>query len=247
MSKQAKKAAKRSREMREAQAKAERRRQSLIVGGVVLVVVAAIVGIVIAVQSSRTTAGGETPSGATADFGIVRGQEDAPVTVTIYEDFQCPVCKAFEDALGETLTTEVDKGSINVEYRPIAFLDDQSTTKYSSRALETAACVLDETGSDAFFAFHDLLFENQPAEGSAGLTDSALADLAAKAGADKAAVESCQSDDTFTGWVADATDQASKDGVTGTPTVLVDREKVTFTEGADPVQTLKDAIAAATP
>ncbi|MEP6666347.1 MAG: thioredoxin domain-containing protein [Nocardioidaceae bacterium] len=146
------------------------------------------------------------------------------------------MCRAFEQALGPTITDDVDSGTIKVEYRPMAFLDDKSTTKYSSRALETAACALDRDGRHAFFALHDLLYDHQPAEGSAGLADSELADLAVQAGADKSAVESCQSDGTFAGWVADVTDQASQDGVTGTPTILVDGKKVTFTDGVDPKQ-----------
>ncbi|MEP6666348.1 MAG: hypothetical protein ABJA81_07875 [Nocardioidaceae bacterium] len=73
--------------MREAQLKAGRRRRSITVGVAVVVAVAAIVGVSVAVQSSRTTGGGASPSGATGTFGIVRGQADAPVMLTLYEDF----------------------------------------------------------------------------------------------------------------------------------------------------------------
>jgi protein-disulfide isomerase len=164
------------------------------------------------------------------------------VSVVVYEDFQCPVCKAFEENVGAMLTDKIDQGVVQLEYRPIAFLDRASTTKYSSRALATAACALDDGGPDVFHKLHDLLFANQPEEGSDGLPDSKLADLAAEAGADKASVESCQEAGTFDGWVAKVTDQASKDGISGTPTYFVDGDKVTFTNGEDPKVTLGNLI-----
>ena len=64
----------------------------------------------------------------------------------------------------------------------MAFLDRASTTNYSSRALDAAAAVVD-TAPGSFQAFHDLLYANQPEEGSAGLTDAQLLDYAVQAGA----------------------------------------------------------------
>jgi protein-disulfide isomerase len=55
-------------------------------------------------------------------------------------------------------------------------------------------------------------------------------------------VESCQETGTFDGWVAKVTDQASKDGISGTPTYFVDGDKVTFTNGEDPKVTLGNLI-----
>jgi protein-disulfide isomerase len=182
------------------------------------------------------------------DYSVVRGKAGAPVTVVLYEDFQCPVCKQYEEWLGDTITADVDAGTIKVEYRPIAFLDRASTTKYSSRAGETAACVLDQNGVDTWVKLHQLLFANQPEENTAGLSDSELADLAEQAGADKSAVESCQSDGTFDGWVVAATDAASKDNVTGTPTMRVNGQDVPLTTAQDQAAVIKlfeDAVAAA--
>jgi protein-disulfide isomerase len=241
-------AAERIRAMQAEQARAERRRRSVVVASIVIVLIAAVVGIGIAVQSNRdsavTSGPSAAPPGADANYGIYRGGP-APVTVTIYEDFQCPFCKEFEQQLGPTLLRDIDKGEIRVEYRPIAFLDDSSTTKYSSRALETAACTLADGGVSAFAKLHDLLFQNQPEEGSAGLSDSQLADLAQQAGADKAAVSDCQAKGTYDAWVAKATDQASKDGVNATPTYLVNGKEVTFVQNQSPVTTLTDLIKAA--
>jgi len=141
--------------------------------------------------------------------------------VDVYEDFQCPVCAQLEATSGSTFASLVDAGTVQLRYHGMAFLDRASTTDYSTRALNAAAVVA-ESGTDAYRAFHDLLFADQPAEGTAGLTDDQLIDYAAQAGAIGAAVESGIRDLRYGDWVAAATDQASTDGVTGTPTVFVD-------------------------
>lgn len=247
MSKKNSAAAERIRAMQEAQAAAEKRRQALRVAALVAVIIVCVVGIGIAVQSTRDGAGGSTapPAGVSNDFGVVRGDADAAVTVTLYEDFQCPACKNIEQLVGARLAELVDDKTITVDYRPIAILDNASTTDYSTRSTATAACVVDSAGSDAYFALHDLLFEMQPPEGGAGLTDPQLAQLAAQAGADAEVVASCQEEETFVGWVDDATDAASKNDVTGTPTILIDGEKLEFQEDEDPLTTLTAAIDAA--
>jgi protein-disulfide isomerase len=249
VTKKRREAAEHIRAMQAEQARRERRRRSVIVASVVIVLIAAIVGIGIAVQSNRNSAvtGGTAvaPKGADANFGVYRGPASAPVTVTVYEDFQCPYCKAYEQQVAPTLLQDVKKGEIRLEYRMIAFLNSASTTDYSTRSLETAACALNSGGPAVFAKLHDLLYQNQPEEGSAGLTDAQLADLAQQAGANKAAVSQCQAKGTYAKWVAQATDQSSKDGVNGTPTYLVNGKKVTFTQAESPTTTLTDLINAA--
>jgi protein-disulfide isomerase len=250
MSKKNRDSSRRIRELRAAQRAAERRKRSLVVGGVVVVAITIVVAVGIAIQSSRndTGAGSDTPRHTTATYGIARGDSAAPVTVTMYEDFQCPVCRQYEAWLGDTITSDVEAGTIQVVYRPMAFLDEASTTNYSSRALESAGCVLDEDGVDTFVALHQLLFENQPEEGSDGLSDSEIADLAEQAGADKSAMQACQSDNTFAGWVRAATEAASKDNVTSTPTMMIDGQEVPLINGqnqASAIQIFEDAVAAA--
>ena len=105
---------------------------------------------------------------------IVVGSADAPVTVDLYEDFQCPNCKAFEAESGSTLAQLVADGTVQAHYHGMAFLDTSANDQYSTRALNAAAVVLATAGPDAFQTFHDLLFANQPAEGGSGLTDDQL-------------------------------------------------------------------------
>jgi protein-disulfide isomerase len=212
-----------------ARAAAEKRRRTVIGGVVAAVVLVVAVIVVVVVQTSRTSTSATVavPAGTVDDgTGIAVGQADATVTVDVYEDFQCPVCAQFEATNGETLDQLVSSGDIRLVYHAIAFLDRASTTEYSTRALNAAGTVLDSAGTDAFRKFHDLLFANQPVEGSAGLTDDQLVDYATQAGATGEGVASAIRDRAFEDWTTQVTDAASQAGVTGTPTVLVDGEKV---------------------
>jgi protein-disulfide isomerase len=213
----------RARAAMEAQAAAERRRNLLVTGAVAAVLAIVVVVGFLAARGGDTT--GDEPSATPRGvdgYSVVIGDADAPDTITVYEDLQCPVCAAYEDATAGKVEKAVERGDVKVDYRMLAFLDRASTTDYSSRALNALMVVLDSSGDDAFMKMHRLLFEHQPAEGSAGLSDDQLVEYAVQAGADEDAVRGPIEDEKFAQWVVNATDQMSREGVTGTPTVLID-------------------------
>lgn len=142
-----------------------------------------------------------------------------PVKVVAYIDFICPVCKRFETTYGESLTNLRNEGKISLEYRPLGFLDQQSTTNYSSRAANAAACVVN-TSPEKYADFFNLLFERQPSEGGAGISDKDLKAMATEVGA--ANIDSCIDNKEFRPYVKVATQEAAAIGITGTPTVFVD-------------------------
>lgn len=145
-------------------------------------------------------------------------EEGQPVKVVAYIDFICPVCKRFEDTYNDALTGLRNEGKISLEYRPLGFLDRMSSTNYSSRAANAAACVADQA-PDKYAEYIDVLFTNQPAEGGPGLSDDELKSLASGIGAD---INSCVDDKTFRPYVKYSTQLASNIGITGTPTVFID-------------------------
>jgi protein-disulfide isomerase len=210
--------------MREQQRR-ERTRNLLVVGAIVAAV-AIIAVVMVVVQSKSDTTGNEvstggTPSNLTGPYDVVVGKSSAPSTIKLYEDLQCPVCKSFEEVAGQQIQTAIAAGKVKVDYHMVAFLDRSSTTNYSSRALNAAMAVLSTAGPDAFLKFHTIAYDNQPAEGSAGVPDSTLIDWAVQAGADKNEVSPLIDGNVYHQWVVNATGQMSKDKVTGTPTIFV--------------------------
>lgn len=225
------------RRQQQARAVAERRmklivRTAWIAGAAIIVAIIGITAWAVMNAKSTTTAGGGaggtlvTPTRAT-DAGAIRfGGDDAKVTVTVYADFMCPYCGRFERANGDALHDALNAGTIILDVHPMAFLDAQSGgTEYSTRAAN-AFVTIAEADPDAALRFNQLLYANQPSEGSTGLSDTQLATFATQAGASSEVVASFDKR-TYSPWVAKITQQAFDSGVTGTPTVKLNGQ--TFT------------------
>jgi protein-disulfide isomerase len=167
---------------------------------------------------------GEPPQTAPAEVVAPGAEAEAgkPVKVVLYIDFICPVCKNFEAQYNEQLTSLRNEGKISVEYRALGFLDNRSSTNYSSRAANAAACVVNES-PEKYAEFVDSLFAKQPAEGTAGISDNDLKKMATDIGAKP--IDTCVDDKTYRPFVKFTTKQAAAIGVTGTPTVFVDGQQ----------------------
>jgi protein-disulfide isomerase len=156
------------------------------------------------------------PAGAMPEGdGVVVG--DGPVPVDAFIDFLCPFCRRFELASGPALASMVTDHRISIAYHPMNFLDQASTTHYSTRAAAAAGCAADQ---DRFLDYMHALFVNQPPEGSAGLSDAELAALGQSAGLTPGFAD-CVSQGTYLDWPPYVTARAAAAGVEATPTVLV--------------------------
>ncbi len=193
-----------------------------LIGGVVVLVVALIAVLVwAATRGSGLDAVGSTstlPEGGGVSVGP---GVDADVTqVRVYEDFQCPWCGQLEASIGEALTDKAVSGEINVTYQIMSFLDSVSSDRSSTRAANAALCA-DDAG--AFVPFHASVYANQPPEGQ-GFTDDQFVGWAQDAGlsgADLDTFRSCVADIAHEDYVQAMQERANKDGVTSTPTVVV--------------------------
>ena len=159
---------------------------------------------------------GRVPARATPDGdGVVLG--DGPVPVDAYIDFLCPFCRRFELSSGPALAAMVAGHQISLAYHPMNFLDQASTTRYSTRAAAASGCAADQ---DRFLDYAHALFVNQPPEGSAGLSDAELTALGESAGLGPA-FASCVAEGPYLDWPPYVTARATAAGVESTPTVLV--------------------------
>ncbi len=257
MSNERQQRAARAEQMRKERAKADKRQRNLITVGIVVIVIALVAVGAYAITTTSNDRAQETdvvtPKGATDDYGVVydaeaAGGEPAPdaVDVVIYEDFSCPVCQAFEQVNGAFLDEAVKAGDISVEYRIITFLDRTSPNQYSSRAGSAAMCAFESGGAEAYRKTSNLLYANQPQEGTAGPEDAALVDTLSQAGVTGATAESCVVKGTFIPWLEEATEASRDADVGGTPTVRIDGKDVKgANDGVPQIADLQKAIDAA--
>lgn len=224
----------------------EKRRAVTLWTSVAVVAVLLIAGLigwgVLAGQDKDASSAAVPPTAV--DDGTAFAIGDGPVTIDVYEDFMCPICHEFETSAAPTLQQMVTDKKVTVRYHPISILDRASNgTRYSTRSAGASAAAAE---GGKFLEYHNVLFANQPAEGSDGLTDAKLIELGASVGLTGATFTDAINQQTYDAWAAQATDKASAKGVTGTPTVLIDGQKVTEAGGGVPTPaTLEAKVAAA--
>lgn len=211
-----------ARVVREQMARERRRKRTLwtSVGAVLVLVVAGLIGW--AVSASQDAGDFTPPGGANPDgTGIVLGS--GPVNIDVYEDFICPICRQFEQQAGGTLDQLIAQGKVRVTYHPVAFLNRFSSTEYSTRSSAASGCAAQ---SGKFREYAKALFDRQPPEGSAGLSDDELVNVATSVGLAGDSFAACVRENTFKKWTEHVTEEAARAGVNGTPTVLVAGKKV---------------------
>ncbi|MGW5919874.1 DsbA family protein [Nocardia fluminea] len=207
---------------------ADKKRKIAIQVGVaaVLVALVAAIGIGIAVKQSdsdKSTSVAQLPAtgGAVTETGtVVIGNPDAKVKVRVVADLQCPACKQFEAANGEALAKAAADGTASVEYQIISFLDKASTNQYSSRAANASFCVA-KSDTTKYQSWLQTMFEKQPAEGGAGLSNDELVQIATDVGYTDPAVATCIEDKPYNDYIQQVTQTTLQSGVESTPSVYI--------------------------
>ena len=159
-----------------------------------------------------------------AGGGVVLG--DGPVDVALWEDFQCPGCKAFEEANGSMLRERVKSGDVTMTVHPLSFLDGELSNDSSVLAANAFGCATD-VGEQQALDFHLTVYANQPPEvqGQQAWSADQLISWGNDVGIDGGEWENCVNDLTYEGWVTQVQTTMSGAGITQTPTVFLDGEK----------------------
>jgi protein-disulfide isomerase len=180
-------------------------RKKLIIGVAVVVLLAgAVVGGVIYTNSQKNETEGQSIATAAPDTTyparrdgavVVVGEDDAKVTLDVYEDFLCPACKSFEDSYREDIEKYLADGTVRVRYHMLPMLNDQSDPPgYSMDSANAGLCAAD---AGKFPEFHLSLYQAQPAEGSRGWDNQQLVELGKDLGITSSTFKSCVDGDEY--------------------------------------------------
>jgi protein-disulfide isomerase len=180
------------------------------------------------------------PSAATLMDAVVaqtrhfKGNSSAPVTIIEFADFQCPYCGRFAAGAWPQLDeTYIQNGTVRFGYQHFAFLGPESQW-----AAEASECASEQ---DAFWAYHDLLFERQSGENRGAFSQDNLKQFAAEAGLDTKSFNACLDSGKYTSVVQAETAGAQSLGVNGTPAFLVNGRPLV---GAQPFEVFQQVIEA---
>jgi len=143
----------------------------------------------------------------TAPHSPSRGRPDAPVTVVVFSDFECPFCRRVVPAL-ERLS-ERFPGEVQVVWRhyPLAI------HRHAARAAQASQCA---HAQGLFWEYHDALFRQPDRLDADGLGEAAL-----RSGLEVESFNACLVEGSRAGEVALDQEAGRRAGVSGTPTVFV--------------------------
>jgi protein-disulfide isomerase len=157
------------------------------------------------------------------------GRDDAPVTIRLYEDFQCPACSQFaRETLPEVVARHVEPGDTKLVSETLVFIGPDSVP--AARAAFAAG------QQDRYWQYATLLFENQGAENSGYVTDEFLTNLARETEGLNVNEWNEARQGSFGKELRAAQQWAEEDGVNSTPSLVV--------SGPDGQVTLRGAVPA---
>ncbi|MGD9955944.1 MAG: DsbA family protein [Candidatus Nanopelagicales bacterium] len=224
----------------EAEQRKRDRRIQIIGGSVIAVLVLGIIAI--GVLGSRGGDNGST--GVVADAPVPTGvftsgdyawgvpvndKADVPV-LSIWEDFGCPACAAFEARMGSDIQKLATDGTIQLVYRPTTFIEknfpSSPNPESSTRAANAYGCAIDAGKGDEY---HNIVFANQPAVEGDGWTNQQLIDFGTQAGitGDAATTfEKCVNEVSYKQWTVNSYTVFRDSAVPGTPALFLDGKEI---------------------
>ena len=226
----------------------QQRRQRLITIGVITVVAGLLV---LAVIWPQIRPAGEiitvTPAALPEADGLSLGNPNAPVTIDVFEDFQCPACKRFTENT-ELLVIEnlVANGPARYVFHNYPFLDGNGagSNGESDQAANAAMCANEQ---DKFWEMHSILYANWNGENQGAFSTRRLQAMAESIGLDMEAFNSCFSAKKYEAEIQADFELGRQMGVSGTPTVFVNGQRVGGANTVASYQEIFEAVNAIVP
>jgi protein-disulfide isomerase len=182
-------------------------KKSYIAGIIIVVILLLAVGMLLSGKKY-------SPTGQYIDKTF-KGGQNAEVVIVEYSDFQCPACRS-ASGISDALVEQYND-SIKFVYKNFPL---RSIHPQSQKAAEAAECVKDLGGD--YWAYHDMLFENQNA-----LYPANLKEYAKRINVD---IDACLDSGAMSGIVEGDYQEGIQKGVRATPTFFIGTQRV---EGAN--------------
>lgn len=165
---------------------------------------------------------------------LAAGPVDAPVTLVVFSDYQCPFCGRWSRETLPKMMEHVEDGDLRVEWRDVNIFGPAS--ERAARASYAAAA------QGSFWEYHDALFPGGEPRSKGDLDDEALIALADELGLDaERFADDLESEETAE--QIDVNARLGLDlGVSSTPAFVLGGRPIV---GAQPSEAFEDAFDAA--
>jgi len=150
--------------------------------------------------------------------GTTIGSADAPVTLEVWEDFQCPVCARHSLSVEPIIVERyVKPGTLRIVHHDLAFLG-RGTPDESEVAASGAVCA---NKQGKYWDYTHWIYANQDGENAGGFRPERVKAIAEAAGVDVTDWDACVADPAVLAEVRASTEQGVGLGVNSTPTMFI--------------------------
>lgn len=168
-----------------------------------------------------------------ADDARAIGDVNAPVVMSEFADFSCPMCTRHATQVHPELQGLVDQGILRIEFNDLVIFSDYGSDLAAAGGLAAA-----EQGK--FWEYYNTLFQNAGAGAHPTYTVESLTDMAKQAGVPDldAFAAKVQSEETLAELQASTTDLYGY-GITGTPFFMINDAVIS---GAYPLEYIQETV-----
>ncbi|MEX2583269.1 MAG: thioredoxin domain-containing protein [Gemmatimonadota bacterium] len=202
----------------------------LILGAVALVVIAAVAFLSGGAGQAATEplAMEIDPAELQRAQGVSMGEDDAPVLLYEFADFQCPACMQFS-TFAHPLIKErlVDEGIVRLVRYDFPIITGHPHAFLAARG---ARCAGEQ---DAYWEYHDVLYGRQPTWSAMRSPGGEFIDYAEAIGIDRGAFEQCLNSDRYAEEVTRNMRLGESLGVQGTPTLMLNGQRIAVRDYTD--------------
>jgi len=165
------------------------------------------------------------------DDPLADGPADAPVTLVVFSDYQCPFCAAWSQDTLPKMLEYVDEGDLRIEWREV--------NVFGSASVQAAKAAYAAALQDKHWEFHAELFKDGEPRSPGELTPEALTEAAKTVGLDVDRFTKDMNAKSTAEAVEENASMGTDLGAFSTPTFLLNGQPYV---GAQPTDVFVDAI-----
>ena len=174
--------------------------------------------------------------------GRTIGNADAPVTLEVWEDDQCPVCAKHTLSVEPLLVEQyVKTGVLRIVKKDLAFLGRGGSDDESVLAASGAVC---SNQQDKYWDYTLWVYNNQDGENAGGFRRERLKAIAEAAGVDVTNWDTCIDAAETRAEVTASTDEGVGLGINSTPTMVLGGQQIVGLQTVEQLGALIEAEAA---
>lgn len=164
----------------------------------------------------------------------VKGNAESQVVIREYSDFQCPACRSATPVVADLMKTYGDQ--VRFEYIDFPLI---TIHRYAAKAAEAAQCAFDQ---DAFWDYHDLLFDRQNEWSNISSATEYFKDYAGELGLSQEQFDDCLDSGLKAEVVEQNRREGLRQGINATPTFYINDTQLVGVPNKEEWQTILDNL-----